>query len=146
MTRGALGIREGRERGMPAAREDSMTRLASLDVMWSGRRRAIAIGLSGLLAGCAAMGSMPPEQLSALRAKAQACNEALPDITHHDVDRFGRVQAYAQGPQAERHPPELPRLVAARGRWTTWAPGRPPPMLDPIGPDNPDPNPRFASP
>jgi hypothetical protein len=97
MARVALCIREGRERGMPAAREDSMTRLASLDVMSSRRRRAIAIGLSGFLAGCAAMDSMPPEQLSALRAKAQACNEALPDITHHDVDRFGRVQAYAQG-------------------------------------------------
>ena len=33
MTRGARYTREGRERGMPAAREDSMTRLASLDLM-----------------------------------------------------------------------------------------------------------------
>ena len=146
MTRGARCIREGRERGMPAAREDSMTRLASPDVMWSGRRRAIAIGLSGLLAGCAAMDSMPPEQLSALRAKAQACNEALPDITHHDVDRFGRVQAYAQGPEADVIHRTFLDCVAAQGRWTTWAPGQPPPMLEPIGPDNPDPNPALRVP
>jgi hypothetical protein len=123
-----------------------MARLGSLDVTLSCRRRAIAIGLSGLLASCAATESMPPEQLSALRAKAQACNDALPDVARHDVDRFGRVEAYAQGAEADVIHRNFLDCVHARGRWTTWAPGQPPPMLDPIGPDNPDPNPALRVP
>lgn len=122
-----------------------MTPLGALNPT-SPRRQAIVLSLASLLAGCAATESMPPEQLSALRAKAQACNEALPDITHHDIDRFGRVQAYAQGPEADVIHRNFLDCVAARGRWTTWAPGQPPPMLEPIGPDNPDPNPALRVP
>ena len=62
---------------------------------------AVTLSVAALAAGCAAMESLPPEQLSALQAKAQACSEALPDVTHHAVDRFGRVQASVQGPEAE---------------------------------------------
>ena len=123
-----------------------MTRLDPMELKSSRSSRAMALGLAALLAGCAAMDSVPPEQLSALRAKAQACSEALPDITHHDVDRFGRVQASAQGPEADVIHRNFLDCVAARGRWTTWAPGQPPPMLDPIGPDNPDQNPALRVP
>ena len=104
-----------RARRTPAAREDAMTALGALNPT-SPRRRAIVLSLASLLAGCAATESMPPEHLSALRAKAQACNEALPDITHHDVDRFGRVQTgVCAGRRRGRDPPELPRLRRGQG-------------------------------
>jgi hypothetical protein len=107
---------------------------------------AVTLSVAALAAGCAAMESLPPEQLSALQAKAQACSEALPDVTHHAVDRFGRVQASVQGPEAELIHRNFLDCVAARGRWTTWAPGQPAPMLEPLGSDAPDPNPALRIP
>jgi hypothetical protein len=106
----------------------------------------LGVGLSGFLAGCAAMESAPPERLAELRASAQACSQALPAVSHHDVDRFGRVQVSAQGPEADVIERNFYDCVARRGRWTTWAPGQPAPMLDPPGPENPDPSPALRVP
>lgn len=109
-------------------------------------RRAILAGMTGVLTGCASMESAPPDRLSELRAKAQACSEALPAISQHSVDRFGRVQASAQGPEASLMERNFFDCVAARGRWTTWTPGQSPPMLEPLGTDTPDPNPGLRVP
>jgi hypothetical protein len=92
------------------------------------------------------MESAPPDRLTELRTRAQACSEALPTISQHDVDRFGHVHATAQGPEADVIERNFFDCVAARGRWTAWMPGQSPPMLEPIGPDNPDPNPALRVP
>ena len=102
-------------------------------------RRAILPGLISVLAGCAAMESAPPERLAELRTKAPACSEALPAITQYDVDRFGRVRAAAGGPEADVIERNFLECVFGRGRWVQWMPGQPAPMLEPLGPDNPDP-------
>lgn len=109
-------------------------------------RREIALGLLGLLAGCASMESAPSERLDALRAGAQACGEALPAVTYHAVDRFGNVQVSAGGSEPAVIERNFRDCVARQGRWATWAPGQPPPMLEPIGPDNPDPQPALRLP
>jgi len=100
----------------------------------------LLLGLASLLAGCASMESAPPERLAELQSKTQACGAALPDISEYDVDRFGRVRASAQGPEASLVEQNFYDCVAARGRWTTWTAGQPPPMLEPIGMENPDPS------
>jgi len=109
-------------------------------------RRAIFLSLVSLLAGCAEMESAPPERLTNLRTKAQACSEALPAISQYDVDRFGRVRASAQGPDAGVIERNFVDCVAARGRWTTWVPGQSAPMLEPLGTENPDPSPALRVP
>jgi hypothetical protein len=106
----------------------------------------LALGLSGLLAGCASMESAPPERLAELRASAQACSQALPAVSYYDVDRFGRVRASAQGAEADVIERNFHDCVGRRGRWTTWAPGQPAPMLDPPGTENPDPSPALRVP
>ena len=103
----------------------------------SRRGRALLLGAASLLAACA---TESPERLSQLRTKAQACNEALPDVTQHNVDGTGRVWAIAQGPEASVMERNFLECVAAQGRWTTWTAGQPPPMLEPLGTDNPDPS------
>jgi hypothetical protein len=108
-------------------------------------RRAIVASLA-ILAGCASMESAPPERLTQLRTKATACSEALPAITHHDVDRFGRVTATAGGPEADVIQRNFQDCVFARGRWVQWTAGQPAPMLEPPGPDNPDPSPALRVP
>jgi hypothetical protein len=113
---------------------------------WSGSvnqsplHRVIFLSAVSLLTGCAAMESAPSERLTDLRTKAQACSEALPAISQYDVDRFGRVRASAQGPEAGVFERNFFDCVSARGRWTTWLPGQPAPMLEPLGTDPPDPN------
>jgi hypothetical protein len=92
------------------------------------------------------MESAPPDRLNDLRAKARACSEALPTISQYDVDRFGRVRASAQGPEASVIERNFFDCVAARGRWTTWMPGQPAPMLEPPGTENPDPSPALRVP
>lgn len=109
-------------------------------------RRAIGLLLLGLLAGCAAMESAPAERQAELRASAQACNEALPAVTWHDVDRFGNVRVSAGGPEPEVIERNFRDCVARRGRWTTWAPGQPAPMLEPPGTENPDAQPALRIP
>ena len=109
-------------------------------------RRAVRLGLVGLLAGCAAMESAPPERLAELRASAQACGEALPAVTSHDVDRFGNVRVSAGGPEAEVIERNFRDCMARRGRWTTWTPGQLAPMLEPPGTENPDPRPALRVP
>jgi hypothetical protein len=104
-------------------------------------RRAMVPGLVGLLAGCAAMQSAPPERLATLRTKAAACGAALPAISQYAVDRFGNVRASAQGPEAGMIERNFFDCVFSRGRWATWGPGQPAPMLEPLGTENPDPAP-----
>jgi hypothetical protein len=110
------------------------------------RRALLHLGLLGLLAGCAAMESAPSERLDALRASGQACSEALPDVTRHGVDRFGNVQVSAGGTEPEVIERNFRDCVARRGRWATWAPGQPAPMLEPLGADSPDPQPALRIP
>jgi hypothetical protein len=93
------------------------------------------------LAACAA--SAPPERVADLRAKAKACSDALPTLGSYGVDRFGSVQASAQGPDAGLVERNFMDCVHRRGRWTTWAPGQPAPMLEPLGDDPPDPSSRV---
>lgn len=92
------------------------------------------------------MESAPSANLDALRASAQACGEALPDVAYHAVDRFGNVQVSAGGAE----PPVIERnfrdCLARRGRWADWAPGQPAPMLEPLGTENPDPQPALRIP
>jgi hypothetical protein len=109
-------------------------------------RRAMLAGLAALLAGCASMESAPPGRLSELKEKASACGEALPAVTHHDVDRFGRVRATAAGPEPAVIERNFQDCVFARGRWARWTPGQPAPMLEPPGPDNPDSTPALRVP
>ena len=109
-------------------------------------RRAILASLAGFLAGCASMEPVPPERLNDLRTKAEACSKALPTISQYDVDAFGHVRASAQGPEASEIERNFFDCVAARGRWMTWMPGQPPPMLEPLGTENPDPNPGLRVP
>jgi hypothetical protein len=109
-------------------------------------RRVLHLGLLGLFAGCASMSSAPPERLAELRATAQACAEALPDVTRHGVDRFGNVQVAAGGPEPDVIERNFRDCVARRGRWATWMPGQPAPMLDPLGTENPDPQPSLRLP
>lgn len=92
------------------------------------------------------MESAPPERLAELRASAQACGQALPAVSYYDVDRFGRVLVSAQGTEAGVIERNFHDCVARRGRWTTWAPGQPAPLLDPPGSDNPDPSPALRVP
>ena len=112
----------------------------------NGRSLRIFLAVLSLLAGCASMESASPERLTELRSKAQACSEALPAISAYDVDRFGRVRATAQGPQASLIERNFVDCVSSQGRWTTWAPGQPAPMLEPLGSENPDPNPALRVP
>lgn len=105
----------------------------------SSARVAIFSSLLGLLTGCAAMESAAPERLAALRAKAQGCSQALPAIARYDVDRFGTLRASAEGPDADVIERNFFDCVSARGRWITWTPGQPAPMLEPLGADTPDP-------
>jgi hypothetical protein len=109
-------------------------------------RRATLASMVVWLAACASMESAPPERLTQLRTKATACNEALPAITQHDVDRFGRVTAIAGGPEADAVYRNFQDCVFARGRWVQWTPGQPAPMLEPLGPDNPDASPALRIP
>jgi hypothetical protein len=106
----------------------------------------LSVGLSGLLAGCAAMESAPPERLAELRVSGQACSQALPAVSHYDVDRFGRVRVSAQGPEADAIERNFHDCVGRRGRWATWAPGQSAPLLDPPGTENPDPSPALRVP
>ncbi len=108
--------------------------------------RILAFGAIGLLAGCASMESAPPERVAELRASAQACSQALPAVSSYDVDRFGRVRVSARGSEADVIERNFHDCVGRRGRWTTWAPGQPAPMLDPPGTDNPDPSPALRVP
>jgi hypothetical protein len=107
---------------------------------------AVGLGLSGLLAACAAMDSAPPERVAELRASAQACSQALPAVSYYDVDRFGRVLVSAQGAEAAVIERNFHDCVGRRGRWATWSPGQPAPMLDPPGAENPDPSPALRVP
>jgi hypothetical protein len=109
-------------------------------------RRAIGVGLLGLFVGCASMESVPPERLDALRTSAEACKEALPAVTYQAVDRFGNVQVSAGGPEPAVIERNFRDCVARRGRWATWAPGQPAPMLEPLGTDAPDPQPALRLP
>jgi hypothetical protein len=113
-----------------------------------GRRgpHVIFLGVLWFLAGCAAMEGVSPERRAELRTKAKTCSEALPPISQYDVDRFGAVRATATGPDAELIERNFQDCVAGRGRWTTWVAGQPAPMLEPLGPDNPDPNPALRMP
>jgi hypothetical protein len=106
----------------------------------------LSVSLSGLLAGCAAMESAPPERLAELRASGQACSQALPAVSHYDVDRFGRVRVSAQGPEADAIERNFHDCVGRRGRWATWSPGQSAPLLDPPGTENPDPSPALRVP
>jgi hypothetical protein len=108
--------------------------------------RVLGLGLCALLAGCAAMESAPPERLAELRASAQACGQALPAVTHYDVDRFGRVQVSAHVAEADVVQRNFHDCVARRGRWATWQPGQSAPLLDPPGTEAPDPAPALRVP
>jgi hypothetical protein len=112
----------------------------------SAVRRALRLGVLGLLAGCAAMESVPPERRAELEARAKACGEALPTISRYDVDHFGRVSATAQGAEADVIERNFMDCVFTRGRWGSWVAGQPAPMLEPLGPDNPDPSPALRIP
>lgn len=103
----------------------------------SRRGRALVLGAASLLAGCA---SASPERLAELRTKAQACQEALPDVRQYNVDGFGSVWVIADGPESAVIERNFQECVAARGRWTTWTAGQPAPMLEPLGTENPDPS------
>ena len=119
-----------------------MVRLGLVREVLSQQQRAlrpILPGLVGLLAGCAAMQSAPPERLEELRTKARACSEALPAISSYGVDRFGNVQAVAQDPDAGLIERNFSDCLSSRGRWATWEAGQPAPMLEPPGADDPDP-------
>jgi hypothetical protein len=116
--------------GLPVGREDAMT-----------RRLPVLTLACAILAGCSAMESVPPERQADLRAQAKACSEALPAITRYDVDRFGTVRVSAGGPEPNVIERNFSDCVARRGRWTTWVPGHPAPMLEPPGTENPDPEP-----
>ena len=107
---------------------------------------AVLLGAMGLLAACASVDTAPPERIADLRAKGKACNQALPDVAHFDVDRYGEVQVWARGPEAALIERNFRDCVAAQGRWAKWAAGDPAPMLDPPGPDNPDANPGLRIP
>jgi hypothetical protein len=109
-------------------------------------RCVVVPGLIGFIAGCAAMEGAPPERLAELRTKARACNEALPEISRYDVDRSGAVWGSATGSDAALIERNFQDCVFGRGRWTSWAAGQPAPMLEPLGPDNPDPNPGLRVP
>jgi hypothetical protein len=108
--------------------------------------RAILASLASLLVGCASMASAPPERLTELQSRATACGEALPAITYHDVDRFGRVTAAAGGSDADVIQRNFQDCVFARGRWAQWTAGQPAPMLEPLGSDNPDASPALRIP
>jgi hypothetical protein len=103
-------------------------------------------GAAGLLVGCAAMASAPPERVAELRTRSAACREALPAVREHDVDRFGRVRATATGPDADAVERNFQECVFGRGRWARWAPGESAPMLEPLGPDTPDASPALRVP
>ena len=105
----------------------------------SRRSRAIVLGAASLLAACATE-SVSPERLTEVRAKAEACKDALPDVSRYDVDGAGQVWVVAQGPETAVIERNFQDCVAARGRWATWTAGQPPPMLEPLGTDNPDPS------
>lgn len=109
-------------------------------------RRKVLPALLGLLAGCAAMESAPPERLAELEARSKACAEALPAIARYDVDRFGTVRASAIGSEADVFERNFQDCVARRGRWTAWMPGQPAPMLEPPGTEKPDPSPGLRVP
>jgi hypothetical protein len=113
---------------------------------WSPVRRGVFPALLGLFAGCAAMESVPPERLAELEARSKACAEALPAIARYDVDRFGAVHASATGSEADVYERNFQDCVARRGRWTTWTPGQPAPMLEPPGTDKPDASPGLRVP
>ena len=101
--------------------------------------RTILLGLVSLAAGCATVNSLPPERLAALRSKAKACSEALPDIARYDIDQSGNIQvSVSSGADAALIERNFQDCVAARGRWTTWVAGQPAPMLEPLGTENPD--------
>jgi len=105
---------------------------------WRGAA-LLALSAASLLAGCATE-SAPPERLTALRTKGEACKEALPDVSQFNVDGSGSVWVTAQGPEAAVIERNFQDCVAARGRWTTWTAGQPPPMLEPLGTENPSPS------
>ena len=105
----------------------------------SWRSRAILLGAAGLVAACAAE-SVSPERLAEIRAKAGACQEALPDVSRYNVDGSGQAWVVAQGPEAGLIERNFQDCLAARGRWARWTAGQPPPMLEPLGADNPDPS------
>ena len=105
----------------------------------SRRSCAIVLGAASLLAACA-VESVPPERLTEIRAKAQACQDALPDVSRYNVEGSGQVWVMAQGPEAGVIARNFQDCVAARGRWGTWTAGQPAPMLEPIGTENPDPS------
>ena len=105
----------------------------------SRQGRALILGAASLLAACASVDSVPPERLAEMRMKGQACKEALPDVNQFNVDDSGRVWAMASGPEANVIERNFQDCVAARGRWTTWTAGQPPPMLEPLGEDSPNP-------
>jgi hypothetical protein len=92
------------------------------------------------------MESAPPERLDALRARAQACSEALPEVSGHAVDRFGNLQVRAGGAEPEVIERNFRECVSQRGRWATWAPGQPAPMLEPLGTESPDAQPALRIP
>jgi hypothetical protein len=110
------------------------------------RHSTALLGAVGLLASCAAVDTPSAERLAELRTKGQACNEALPDVTSFSVDHFGNVQVSARGPDAALLERNFRECVAAQGRWAAWTVGQPAPMLEPIGPDNPDPSPALRVP
>jgi len=105
----------------------------------SWRGRVLVLGAASLLAACATE-SVPPERLTELRTKGGACKEALPDVTQFNVDGAGQVWVIAQGPEASMIERNFHDCIASRGRWATWTAGQPPPMLEPLGTDNPDPS------
>src|SRR5262249_62248222 len=105
----------------------------------SRRGGVLLLGAASLLAACAAE-SVSPERLTALRTKGQACKEALPDVSQFNVDGSGSVWVIAQGPEAAVIERNFQDCVAGRGRWTTWTAGQPPPMLEPLGTENPNPS------
>ena len=49
---------------------------------------------SVLLAACATTPPVSGERLSEIRARAQECMRAHPDVVRYEVDRFGMVTAY----------------------------------------------------
>jgi hypothetical protein len=113
-------------------------------VTWRGG--VLGLGLLGAVAGCAAMESAPPERLTALRARGQACSEALPAVTGYDVDRFGRVRVTVGGPEAGVIERNFFECLESRGRWATWSPGQSAPLLEPPGTEPPDPAPALRVP
>ena len=105
----------------------------------SWRGGALLVGSVCLLAACATA-SVPSERLATIRTKAEACKEALPDVSQFNVDGSGSVWVIAQGPEVAVIERNFQDCVAARGRWTTWTAGQPPPMLEPLGTENPSPS------